>query len=34
MLDSMTGWVKAIGFDCKVKPHAWASSTIADIHTK
>jgi predicted RNase H-related nuclease YkuK (DUF458 family) len=34
MLDSMTGWVKAIGFDYKVKPYAWASSTIADIHTK
>ena len=34
MLDSMTGWVRAIGFDCKVKPYAWASSTIADIHTK
>jgi predicted RNase H-related nuclease YkuK (DUF458 family) len=34
LLESMTGWVKAIGFECKVKPYAWASSTIADIHTK
>jgi predicted RNase H-related nuclease YkuK (DUF458 family) len=32
--DSMTGWVKAVGFDYKLKPYSWASSTIADMHTK
>lgn len=34
MAESMTGWVKAVGFDYKLKPYSWASSKIADIHTK
>ena len=34
MAESMTGWVKGLGFDCKIKPESWASSKIADIHTK
>ena len=34
MVESMTGWVKGLGFDCKIKPDSWASSKIADIHTK
>ena len=34
MAESMTGWVKSVGFDYKLKPDSWASSKIADIHTK
>ena len=33
-VDTINGWVKGIGFKCKVKPYSWASSSIADSHTK
>jgi hypothetical protein len=33
-VDSITGWVKALGADCKIKPNAWASASVADKHTK
>ncbi len=33
-VDAINGWVKGIGFKCKVKPYSWASSSIADSHTK
>jgi predicted RNase H-related nuclease YkuK (DUF458 family) len=28
------GWVTGLGFSLKVKPNSWASSSIADWHTK
>ena len=28
------GWVTGLGFRLKVKPHSWASSSVADWHTK
>jgi uncharacterized protein len=34
LVDMMQGWTKSIGFKCKVKPHAWASASVADKHTK
>jgi len=34
LVDMMKGWTKSIGFKCKVKPHAWASTSVADKHTK
>lgn len=34
LVDSLTGYVKASGFNCKIKPEAWAASTIADKHSK
>ena len=33
-VDELTGWTRAVGFSCKVKPDAWASAGIADRHTK
>jgi hypothetical protein len=27
-------WIIAMGFDCKMKPISWASSSIADLHAK
>jgi len=30
----LLGHVKGNGFDCKIKPEAWAATTIADRHTK
>jgi len=33
-VDSITGWVKAVGAECKIKPNAWASASVADKHTK
>ena len=27
-------WIYAMGFDCKLKPISWASSSIADLHAK
>ncbi len=32
-VDFISGWVTAVGFECRVKPNSWASS-IADWHTK
>ncbi len=34
MIDAVKGWVLGSGFDCKIKPKSWASSSIADWHTK
>tara|TARA_R110000851_G_scaffold5268_4_gene21887 strand:- start:854 stop:1336 length:483 start_codon:yes stop_codon:yes gene_type:complete len=34
MLTVVSGWVSGMGFDLKVKPESWASSSIADNHTK
>ena len=32
--DMVTGYAKASGFDCKIKPNAWASQSVADKHSK
>ena len=32
--DMVTGYARASGFDCKIKPHAWASQSVADKHSK
>lgn len=32
--DMLKGYVQGSGFDCKIKPHAWASTSIADKHSK
>ena len=32
--DMLMGYAKGAGFDCKVKPEAWASNSIADKHSK
>ena len=32
--DMLTGYAKGAGFKCKIKPHAWASNSIADKHSK
>jgi predicted RNase H-related nuclease YkuK (DUF458 family) len=34
MMPTVTGWITAMGFGLKVKPDSWASSSIADNHTK
>ena len=34
MVDQVKGWVISSGFGFKIKPNSWASSTIADWHTK
>lgn len=34
LVENITGYVKASGFNCKIKPDAWAASTIADKHSK
>jgi uncharacterized protein len=33
-VDAINGWVKGVGFKCKIKPHSWAACSIADSHTK
>ena len=33
-VDSISGWIKGVGFNCKVKPYSWAACSIADSHTK
>lgn len=30
LIQSLTGWVHAMGYDCEVKPMSYAASTIAD----
>ena len=30
LIQSLVGWVHAMGYDCEVKPNAWTASTIAD----
>ena len=32
--DMLVGYAKGAGFRCKIKPDAWASSSIADKHSK
>ena len=32
--DMLVGYAKGAGFSCKIKPDAWASSSIADKHSK
>jgi predicted RNase H-related nuclease YkuK (DUF458 family) len=32
--DMLRGYVQGYGFDCKLKPNAWASQTVADRHSK
>lgn len=32
--DQIVGYAKSIGVDCKIKPDSWASSGIADKHTR
>ena len=32
--DMLMGYAKGAGFKCKIKPDAWASSSIADKHSK
>ncbi len=32
--DALTGYVVGAGFECRVKPEAWASQTVADKHSK
>lgn len=34
MMPVVFGWVSGMGFELKVKPDSWASSSIADNHTK
>lgn len=34
LVDAVKGWITGIGLKCKVKPNAWASSGVADAHTK
>ena len=30
LIQSLVGWVHAMGYECEVKPNAWTASTIAD----
>ena len=32
--DMLTGYAKSTGFSCKIKPDSWASSAVADRHSK
>ena len=32
--DMLTGYAKGAGFNCKIKPEAWASQSVADKHSK
>ena len=34
MADQLAGYAQAAGFDCKIKPHSWAASGVADEHTR
>jgi len=34
MADAMTGYARGVGFECKVKPEAWAAASVADKHSK
>jgi predicted RNase H-related nuclease YkuK (DUF458 family) len=33
-VEFVRGWIRGSGFTAKVKPYSWASSTVADWHTK
>ena len=32
--DMLSGYVSGAGFECRIKPNAWASQTVADKHSK
>ena len=32
--DALKGYVMGTGYDCKLKPYAWASQSVADKHSK
>jgi uncharacterized protein len=34
LVNQINGWVTGLGFACCIKPNSWASSDIADWHTK
>ena len=34
LLPMVRGWVSGMGFNLRIKPESWASSSIADCHTK
>jgi len=34
MIDQIRGWILGSGFDYQIKPKSWASSSIADWHSK
>tara|TARA_R100000049_G_C1885277_1_gene40250 strand:+ start:42 stop:512 length:471 start_codon:yes stop_codon:yes gene_type:complete len=34
LADMIKGWTRASGFKCKIKPNSWASTAVADKHTK
>jgi predicted RNase H-related nuclease YkuK (DUF458 family) len=34
MIDQVRGWILGSGFNFQIKPKSWASSSIADWHTK
>jgi len=33
-VDTVNGWLSGVGFQCRIKPDSWASSAVADCHTK
>ena len=33
-VDALTGFAKSDGFNCQIKPYAWAAAAIADKHSK
>lgn len=33
-VDALTGFAKSAGFNCQIKPYAWAAASIADKHSK
>tara|TARA_Y100001970_G_C14215475_1_gene849396 strand:+ start:1803 stop:2297 length:495 start_codon:yes stop_codon:yes gene_type:complete len=33
-ISALTSYAKSAGFKCKIKPHAWASASVADKHSK
>lgn len=33
-VDTIHGWLNGFGLKCKMKPYSWASSSVADWHTK
>ncbi len=32
--DALSGMIKGAGFNCKIKPNAWAANAVADKHSK
>jgi predicted RNase H-related nuclease YkuK (DUF458 family) len=34
LYNTVKGWVTGLGYNLKVKPHSWASTSVADWHTK